>query len=75
MNELEGDFFDLEPFLNHPEECVCDIPSPHFDAEAAKGMTADEVREKFPRSYGQCSKCGATGVAYASFEHYLAGDW
>lgn len=32
---------------------------------------ADEVRAKFPRRH--CSSCGS--ILYASFEHYLAGDY
>lgn len=35
-----------------------------------------EVRKRFPRLHGVCPKgCGFTGIAYASFEHYIYGDW
>jgi hypothetical protein len=46
-----------------------------FDVAASYGLSADEVRERWPRFYGLCTKCGYSGVAYASYEHYLAGDW
>lgn len=47
-----------------------------FDEEAAKGLDANEVRRRWPRLYGDCPKsCGFHGIAYASYLHYLAGDW
>lgn len=47
-----------------------------FDAERAKGMTAAEVQRAFPRLWGPCPKgCGFDGIGYASFAHYIAGDW
>lgn len=47
-----------------------------FDAEAARGLDANEVRKRWPRGFGNCPKgCGFNGIAYASFEHYTAGDW
>jgi hypothetical protein len=37
---------------------------------------AREVRKRFPRLEGNCPKgCGYSGIAYASAEHYAAGDW
>jgi hypothetical protein len=36
----------------------------------------DEVRRRFPRLDGVCPKgCGFHGIAYASVDHYRAGDW
>lgn len=47
-----------------------------FDSEAAHGLPSYEVRQRWPRGFGPCPKgCGFTGIAYASFEHYVAGDW
>jgi hypothetical protein len=47
-----------------------------FDLEAAATMHVYEVRMKFPRLDGPCPKgCGFTGIGYASFEHYISGDW
>ena len=42
-----------------------------FDPEAAKNLSDEEVREKWPR--GHCSECNT--IVYAGYEHYLAGDW
>jgi len=64
-----------------PWSCpTCDSPLDGivaFDEKAAKGMTSDEVREVYPRKYLQCTnpECSYQVVAYASFSHYIAGDW
>lgn len=37
--------------------------------------TAD-VRKRWPRLFGKCPKgCGFDGIGYASFGHYIYGDW
>lgn len=47
-----------------------------FDYKAASGLSADEVRKRWPRVNGICPKgCGFNGIGYASFEHYICGDW
>jgi len=47
-----------------------------FDEVASRGMHWDEVRRRWPRLDGVCPLgCGFRGVAYASFIHYLCGDW
>lgn len=47
-----------------------------FDEEDAKKMTANEVQKKYPRLWGVCPKgCGYVGIGYASFAHYICGDW
>ena len=47
-----------------------------FDYEWSKGKTADEVVKRYPRLNGLCPKgCGYVGIAYASYEYYLSGDW
>lgn len=33
------------------------------------------VRSMWPRFEGVCESCGYRGISYASFEHYVAGDW
>ncbi len=34
------------------------------------------IRKRFPRLDGKCPKgCGFSGIAYASEEHFLYGDW
>ena len=47
-----------------------------FDEDAAKGLSAEETRKRWPRMFGACPKgCGFNGIAYASFGHYIMGDW
>ncbi len=55
-------------------EAECDH-GVRFDEDAAKGLTADEVRRRWPRFFGTCPHCGYEGIAYASNVHYYAGDW
>lgn len=39
-------------------------------------MSDEEVRRRWPRLDGPCPKgCGYTGIYYASYLHYIAGDW
>lgn len=47
-----------------------------FDEQTWRGLPAHVVRERRPRLVGACPKgCGYRGVAYASYLHYIAGDW
>ena len=46
-----------------------------FDLDAAKGLSAQEVRTRWPRFYGVCFDCLSMVMLYASFEHFVAGDW
>lgn len=46
-----------------------------FDEEAAKGLSAWEVRKRWPRFYGACPDCGVQLIKYASNVHYYSGDW
>jgi hypothetical protein len=47
-----------------------------FDSERSKGLSCTEVRRLWPRLFGKCPKgCGYDGIAYASTEHYVMGDW
>ena len=48
---------------------------PAFDEEASKGMHEDEVRIRWPRGHWSCPDCDHHGTVYASFLHYLRGDW
>lgn len=46
-----------------------------FDPVEASGLTTAEIRDRWPRGWG-CSKgCGYKGISYASFEHFICGDW
>ena len=55
--------------------CIHPRTVPIFDKEAAKGLDSWQVRERWPRFNGPCPDCGSRVIGYASFEHYLAGDW
>ena len=50
-----------------------------FDEVSARGLSSSEIRERWPRgSFSEqtpCVDCGYIGIAYASYKHYLAGDW
>lgn len=47
-----------------------------FDEEKAKDLSASEIRKQFPRLFGKCPlDCGFEGIGYASFKHYVMGDW
>jgi len=49
-----------------------------FDLETAEAEnpSAEGVRLRWPRLHGLCPKgCGYQGIAYASFEHLVYGDW
>lgn len=51
-----------------------------FDLEAAKGLSSDEVKKRWPRGWFTEEKpcphgCGFVGITYATYEHYIAGDW
>jgi hypothetical protein len=60
---------------DNPVQAQCDHGIT-FDMEAAKGLTAAEVQARWPRGWGLCPKgCGFDGIAYASAEHFLYGDW
>jgi hypothetical protein len=56
-----------------PPECDHGVT---FDEVAARGLDAHEVRKRWPRLGGNCKLgCGYNGIYYASFMHYLMGDW
>jgi hypothetical protein len=47
-----------------------------FDPIASRGLSRAEIRKRWPRMSGVCPKgCGFYGAAYASYEHYIAGNW
>jgi len=51
--------------------CPCGKITVTFDPMAARGLTANEVRQRWPR--GQCQDCKT--IVYASAAHYIEGDW
>lgn len=49
-----------------------------FDLNNVKrlNLQSREVRTLYPRLSGTCPLgCGYNGIAYASYEHYVYGDW
>lgn len=46
-----------------------------FDPAAAQKLTVEEIRKRWPRFYGPCPDCGQQMIVYASFSHYIYGDW
>jgi hypothetical protein len=50
---------------------------PKTDAEFIVGNPAvSEIRKRWPRLVGPCPKgCGFDGIGYASYMHYLMGDY
>ncbi len=50
---------------------------PIFDEEAAiaGNLSAVEVRRRWPRFFGACPACGTRVIIYASWAHYVWGDW
>jgi hypothetical protein len=69
-----GDIIYLSDYLNKRADPKCNHGIV-FDEEAAKTMTIAEIRQKFPRLDGICTKCGWSGIYYASTAHYVYGDW
>lgn len=60
-------------FARNREQCDHGLS---FDAAAAATCSVTEIRRRWPRIFGQCPKgCGYSGIAYASSEHMIAGDW
>lgn len=67
-----------DPYRAPPgEACTHGVDFPPDDeyAEATKGLSVAEIRKRWPRHSGVCSLCGYNGIYYASYLHYLAGDW
>ncbi|MDB4278016.1 hypothetical protein N9917_00140 [Deltaproteobacteria bacterium] len=61
--------------MDDPDACKHLSVMPEFDEEDAKGMSALEIKKKYPRFMGSCPECGGNVILYASFMHYINGDW
>lgn len=63
--------------LAQPKAPVCEHPltAVTFDEEASKGLSSQEIRKRWPRFHGPCPDCGETMIVYASYLHYVMGDW
>ncbi len=51
------------------------LTPPEFDLEASKALSSAEVKARWPRKTEHCPDCNQTVIMYASWEHYIAGDW
>ena len=61
-----------------PASCTHGVTFPSEDEfeEATKGMTVPEIAARWPRLCGLCPLgCGYNGIFYASYLHYVMGDW
>lgn len=57
-------------------ECLHQTCLPAFDLKEAEQLKDSfAVRKRFPRFWGVCAECGSSVIAYASYEHYIMGDW
>ena len=59
----------------NPDACKHEPHIPAFDEERAYGMHPVGVQNMWPRFSGACSLCGQNTIIYASWAHYLYGDW
>ncbi len=63
------------PLTPPPEGEVCDHGI-KFDEVAAEHLSVAEIRKRWPRLWGNCPLgCGFNGTGYASWKHYIMGDW
>lgn len=72
---FDREWVESDPFrpLHVAEGCQHGVT---FDEQRAQGMSAGEVRFRWPRLDGECPLgCGYRGTHYASKAHYVWGDW
>lgn len=48
---------------------------PQYRDADFENLSASEIKQKFPRFFGQCPDCGEQVILYSSTLHYIAGDW
>lgn len=74
--EQVGKFSQIPGRSTRPiDKCEHGRCRPQFDAGAARGLSDQEVRRRWPRFEGVCSECGERVIVYASAEHFVMGDW
>lgn len=56
------------------QKCGKTVGTINFHRPSAKLMTPDEIRQWYPRQGFVC-ECGFQCVYYASFAHYIMGDY
>ena len=55
--------------------CRHPYSTPAFDEDAARSLDAYEVRRRWPRFDGVCPFCRERVIMYASYAHYILGDY
>lgn len=79
-----GITFDEEAACKILQDAEAARPKPTSQEEAAVAFImgnpgAGNVRRRWPRGWftkkKPCPKCGYVGIAYASYMHYILGDW
>lgn len=67
----------MRDFLTKKRRGTCDHSKaiPDVKDSDLDGLSAEQVRKRFPRYSGPCPECGKSVIAYASSKHYIAGDW
>jgi hypothetical protein len=68
--EYEAQYKELADCCKHTG-----VPLPAFNSSEAFNIQSEEVRKRFPRFSGTCPDCKGLVIVYASYEHYIAGDW
>lgn len=62
--------------IDPPSNCDHGVVFDEVEYNKTPNMSVSELRKRWPRGWGPCPKgCGFTGIAYASYMHYIAGDW
>lgn len=74
FKETNARLFNESPYRTQAECQTCKV---EFDLDLAStlGLESYEVRNRWPRWFGKCNDCGYEGIRYASFAHYVYGDW
>jgi hypothetical protein len=76
-----GVTFDIEAARKLLDEAVSKPSHPDPAVAFVLGSSASaEVKRRWPRGWFTAEKpcpkgCGFIGIAYASYEHYIMGDW
>jgi hypothetical protein len=77
---LEPGFLEEALKSSKEEACTHYKVMPKFDEEVWRaeskvfGNDTSETRKRWPRFSGSCPDCGWSGIMYASYLHYIAGD-
>lgn len=64
--------------VNAKQDCDHANCRPQFNEGEAWRLLehgTETIRRRFPRFQGPCPDCGMVIVAYASYLHYVLGDW